>query len=67
MSFCVFWVTLSRESLMDLAKGNNDEAFDRSIDVHISRIRKKLGDHPYHSKRIKTIRGLGYLYIDTKD
>ena len=54
---------LSREQLMDLAKGNNEESFDRSIDVHISRLRKKLGDDPHHPKRIKTVRGAGYMYI----
>lgn len=37
---------LSREQLMELARGNVEEAFDRSIDVHISRLRQKLGDDP---------------------
>ena len=50
---------LSREQLLDLAKGATDEAFDRSIDVQISRIRKKLG--PY-ADRLRTVRGVGYLF-----
>jgi len=54
---------LSREQLMDLAKGNCEEAFDRSIDVQISRLRQKLGDDPRRPQRIKTIRGMGYQFI----
>lgn len=52
---------LSREQLLDLAKGNAEEAFDRSIDGHISRLRKKLGDDPRQPTLLKTIRGVGYL------
>jgi two-component system, OmpR family, response regulator len=52
---------LSREQLMELATGNADEAFDRSIDVHVSRLRQKLGDDPRHPRLIKTVRGAGYL------
>jgi two-component system response regulator RstA len=52
---------LSRERLLDLAKGNADEAFDRSIDVRISRLRHKLGDDPRHPTLLKTVRGSGYL------
>jgi two-component system response regulator RstA len=51
---------LSREQLMDLAKGNAEEAFDRSIDVHISRLRHALQDDPRRPKWIKTVRGVGY-------
>lgn len=54
---------LTRDQLMDLAKADPDLAFDRSIDVHISRLRKKLGDDSLHPKRIKTVRGLGYMYM----
>jgi len=54
---------LSRDRLMDLAKGNIDESFDRSIDVHISRLRQKLGDNPRKPWIIKTIRGIGYQLI----
>jgi DNA-binding response OmpR family regulator len=52
---------LSRERLLDLAKGNAEEAFDRSIDVRISRLRQKLGDDPRHPLLLKTVRGSGYL------
>lgn len=52
---------LSREQLLDLAKGSADESFDRSIDVHISRLRQKLGDEPKHPQLLKTIRGAGYM------
>ncbi len=52
---------LSRERLLELAKGNADEAFDRSIDVRISRLRQKLGDDPRHPVLLKTVRGSGYL------
>jgi two-component system response regulator RstA len=48
---------------MELARGDADQAFDRSIDVHISRLRKKLGDDPVHPERIKTVRGMGYMYM----
>ena len=46
---------------MELAKGSADDAFDRSIDVHVSRLRQKLGDDPRHPRLIKTVRGAGYL------
>jgi DNA-binding response OmpR family regulator len=52
---------LSRERLLDLAKGGADEAFDRSIDVRISRLRHKLGDDPKHPRLLKTVRGAGYV------
>ena len=55
-------VVLSRERLMELAKGSMDEAYDRSIDVHISKLRAKLGDDPRRPRRIKTVRGIGYQY-----
>ena len=54
---------LSRETLMELAKGSAEDSFDRSVDVHISRLRTKLGDDPKHPERIKTIRGVGYQYM----
>jgi DNA-binding response OmpR family regulator len=52
---------LSREQLMELAKGSAEDAFDRSIDVHVSRLRQKLGDDPKRPRLIKTVRGAGYL------
>ncbi len=52
---------LSREQLMELAKGSAEEAFDRSIDVHVSRLRHKLGDDPKRPRWLKTVRGAGYV------
>jgi two-component system, OmpR family, response regulator len=49
---------LSREQLLDLAKGSAEMSFDRSIDVHVSRLRAKLGDD---SGLLKTVRGAGYM------
>lgn len=57
---------VGREELMELARGSAEEAFDRSIDVHISRLRRKLGDDPKRPQRIKTIRGVGYQYADDR-
>jgi two-component system OmpR family response regulator len=51
---------LSRERLLELARGSAEEAFDRSIDVHISRLRQKLGDDPKQPRLLKTVRGAGY-------
>ena len=52
---------LGREQLMELARGSADDAFDRSIDVHVSRLRQKLGDDPKRPRLIKTVRGAGYV------
>jgi DNA-binding response OmpR family regulator len=52
---------LAREQLMELAKGSAEEAFDRSVDVHVSRLRQKLGDDPKRPRLIKTVRGAGYV------
>ncbi|MCP4679063.1 MAG: response regulator transcription factor [Deltaproteobacteria bacterium] len=54
---------LSRERLMELSRGNAEESFDRSIDVHISRLRQKLGDDPRGPLLIKTVRGVGYQFM----
>lgn len=54
---------LSREQLMDLARGNSEEAFDRSVDVHVSRLRQKLGDDPRRPRWIRTVRGVGYQFL----
>lgn len=56
---------LTREFLLDAARGRNMEIFDRSIDILISRLRQKLGDDPRTPALIKTIRGEGYLF-DTR-
>ena len=52
---------LSREQLVDIVRGSADEAFDRSVDVHISHLRSKLGDDPRSPRIIKTVRGVGYM------
>ena len=58
---------LNRERLMDLVKGEDLEAFDRSIDVHISRIRSAIEDDPKHPRRIITVRGAGYVFAKKQD
>src|SRR6266702_8002004 len=58
---------LSRDSLMDLVKGEPLEAFDRSIDVHVSRIRAAIEDDPKKPRRIVTVRGAGYLFAKAQD
>lgn len=52
---------LSREQLLDAARGRAIEAFDRSIDLLVSRLRQKLGDDSRNPNLIKTVRGEGYL------
>jgi DNA-binding response OmpR family regulator len=54
---------LSRERLLELVRGSAEESFDRSIDVHISRLRAKLGDDPRHPRWLKTVRGAGYQLV----
>ena len=58
---------LSREQLMDRVRGEALEAFDRSIDVHISRIRAAIEDDPKNPRRIVTLRGAGYLFVRRQD
>jgi DNA-binding response OmpR family regulator len=57
---------LSREQLLD-ACGTSDDAFDRSIDVRISRLRQKLGDASSEPRFIRTIYGAGYLFASAVD
>jgi two-component system response regulator RstA len=52
---------LSREQILELAKGSADDAFDRSIDVRISKIRQKLGEDPRRPSILRTVRGAGYV------
>ena len=52
---------LSREQLLDLVHGSADEAFDRSIDVHVSHLRAKLGDDARSPRWLLTVRGVGYM------
>ena len=53
---------LSRERLLDLAEARDREAFDRAIDVRITRIRRKIEPDPAHPRVIRTVRGAGYLF-----
>ena len=58
---------LSRDALMDLTRGSALEEFDRSIDVHISRIRAAIEDDPKKPRRILTVRGAGYVFAKEQD
>lgn len=53
---------VSREELVEKVLGRRLSAYDRSIDVHVSALRKKLGHQSDRGERIRTIRGIGYLY-----
>ncbi|HKI98694.1 MAG TPA: response regulator transcription factor [bacterium] len=54
---------LSRETLLDRVRGRDFDLFDRSIDVHVSHLRQKLGDDPQHPRFIRTVRSIGYMFI----
>jgi DNA-binding response OmpR family regulator len=58
---------LSRDALMELTKGAALEDFDRSIDVHISRLRAAIEDDPKRPRRILTLRGAGYVFAKEQD
>lgn len=58
---------MSRDTLMDLMKGEPFESFDRSIDVHVSRIRAAIEDDPKTPRRIITVRGAGYVFAKMQD
>jgi DNA-binding response OmpR family regulator len=58
---------LTREAIMDLVKGEQMDAFDRSIDVHVSRIRQAIEDDPKQPRRIITVRGAGYVFAKAQD
>ncbi|MFG6448072.1 response regulator [Roseateles sp. BYS180W] len=58
---------LTRDQIMDSLKGHPLEAFDRSIDVHISRIRAAIEDNPKAPRRVLTVRGSGYLFARKQD
>ena len=67
--FRLLWVflerpgrVLNREQLLDAARGRTIEAFDRSIDLLVSRLRQKLGDSPRSPRLLKTVRGEGYVF-----
>ena len=54
---------LSRDHLLDEISGRDYEVFDRSIDVHVSALRRKLGDDPKAPRYIRTVRSAGYLLM----
>jgi DNA-binding response OmpR family regulator len=58
---------LTRDNLMDLLKGEPLDAFDRSIDVHVSRLRQVIEDDPKKPRRIITVRGAGYVFARAQD
>ena len=58
---------LSRDQIMDSLKGHPLEAFDRSIDVHISRIRALIEEDPKNPRRVLTVRGAGYVFARKQD
>ena len=58
---------MSREAIMDLMKNERLEAFDRSIDVHISRIRAAIEDDAKKPRRVITVRGAGYVFAKAQD
>ncbi len=58
---------LSRDALMDALRGQALEAFDRSIDVHVSRIRAEIEDDTRRPRRIITVRGAGYVFARVQD
>jgi len=58
---------LSRDQLIDALKGRSHEPFDRSIDVHIGRLRAAIEDDPKQPRRIITVRGSGYVFARVQD
>ena len=55
---------LTRDQLLDEISGRSYEVFDRSVDMHISSLRRKLGDNPQKPRFIKTVRAVGYMLIE---
>ncbi|MEH0021635.1 MAG: response regulator [Desulfobacter sp.] len=55
---------LSRDQIMNLAQGKDFMAFDRSVDIHISKLRAKIEQDPSSPARIKTVWGTGYMFVD---
>lgn len=58
---------MTREALMDATSGSQGDVFDRSIDVHMSRLRAAVEDDPRHPRRIITVRGAGYVFAKDQD
>jgi DNA-binding response OmpR family regulator len=72
--FDLLWVlaeragrVLSRDQIMEAVRGKELEAFDRSIDVHMGRIRAAIEDDAKVPKRILTVRGVGYVFAKQQD
>lgn len=55
---------LSRDQLFELGRGQGYQSYDRAVDIHIARLRKKLGDDPKTPHLIKTVRGVGYMFCE---
>ena len=58
---------VTREHLVDAVLSRKFSPFDRSIDMHVSKVRKKLGDSDNGSDHIKTVRGVGYIFAHPRD
>jgi DNA-binding response OmpR family regulator len=54
---------LSRDRLLTLTRNREWEPFDRSIDIRITRLRRKVEEDPARPKAIRTVRGAGYMYV----
>ena len=54
---------MSRDKLMSQARGRGYEAFDRSLDVQVSRLRRLLETDPTHPRWIQTVWGVGYVFV----
>ena len=55
---------LTREQIVELLHGTSEAVFDRSIDVHVYRLRRKLEEDPRNPRWLKTIRGVGYMLVE---
>lgn len=58
---------LSREYLFEQTRGDNFDSFDRSVDIQVTRLRKKFQDDPSKPTIIKTVRGVGYMFVADVD
>jgi two-component system phosphate regulon response regulator OmpR len=54
---------MSRDKLMELARGREYEVFDRAIDVQMSRLRKLIEDDPSKPRYLQTVWGFGYVFV----
>jgi two-component system phosphate regulon response regulator OmpR len=58
---------LNRDQLLTLTRNRDWEPFDRSIDIRIARVRRKVEADPEHPQAIRTVRGAGYMFVPTRD